>query len=132
MKTSINSRNVELTALAALANGGLMKIYTSPQPSTPETAITTQTLLSTVTMGTPAFGTASNGIITANAISQDNNIAQTGTAAWFRLYKSDGTTVISDGTVGLVSSGSDLEMNSVSLLQGAIFQVGSLTWTLPQ
>ncbi len=132
MKTSINSRNVELTALATLANGGLMKIYTSPQPSTPETAITTQTLLSTVTMGTPAFGAASNGIITANAISQDNSIAQTGTAAWFRLYKSDGTTVISDGTVGLVSSGSDLEMNSVSLLQGAIFQVGSLTWTLPQ
>lgn len=130
LKTAIVTRNAALNAISALANGGLLKIYDGAQPATPETAITTQTLLSTLTLNATAFGAAAAGVITANAITQDSNIAGTGTATWYRLYKSDGVTVLWDGSVGLATA--DLILNAVALAAGAILQCSSFTYTLPQ
>lgn len=130
LKTSIVSRNAELDALAALANSGPIRIYDGSQPSTPETAVSTQTLLATCTFGATAFGSASSGVITANAITQDSAIDATGTAAWFRVLKSDGTTVLWDGSVG--TSSADMILATVSLVANAILQISSLTYTLPQ
>jgi hypothetical protein len=64
-----------------------------------------------------------------NAISNVNAVA-TGTAAWFRLLKSDATTVLFDGTVGL--SASDLIMTDVSLTTGEACSVSSFTVTNPE
>lgn len=130
LKTSITSRNAALNALAPLANTGYLRIYDGSQPATPETAITSQNLLSTLRMNATAFGAAAAGVITANAITQDSSIAATGTAAWFRLFESDGTTVLWDGSVGTATA--DLILNSVALQIGAILQVSSLAYTLPQ
>jgi hypothetical protein len=128
MKVSINTRNVELNALAALANSGLLKIYTGSQPATPETAAS-GTLLGTLTMNATAFGAAAAGVITAAAITADTVADDTGTAGWFRLLKSDTTTPILDGSVG--TSGADLNLNSVSIQAGAEIDVTSLIVTLP-
>lgn len=129
LKTSIAARNAELNALAALANSGKLRIYSGAQPATPETAASGD-LLAELTMNSTAFGAAANGTITANAITQDSSNEASGDAGWYRLLKSDGTTALWDGEVG--TSGSDLNLNSISISSGAITTVTSFTYILPQ
>src|ERR1700744_6327137 len=129
LKIAQNTASTEANALVgSFTNSALLKLYDGTQPSTPETAVTTQNLLATVTLASPAFGSASNGVITANSIS-DVTISASGTSAWFRLLKSDNTTVIMDGSVG--TSGSDLNLNSVALSSGATLSTTSFTFTVP-
>jgi hypothetical protein len=128
MKTSIVARNAALDAIALLANSGKLRIYTGSMPATPETAVS-GTLLAELTMNATAFGAAAGGVITANAITADTSADATGTAGTYRLFKSDGTTALWDGTVG--TSGSDLNLNSVAIQSGAQVSVSSMTYTLP-
>lgn len=130
LKTSIVARNVELNALGPLANSGLLRIYSGSQPASPETAIGAQTLLAELELNATAFGAAANGVITANAITDDDDADASGTAAWYRLVKSDGVTVLWDGSVG--TSNADLVLNSVAIQQHARVSVTSFTYTLPQ
>jgi hypothetical protein len=132
LKTSIVSRNAALDAIRVLANSGLLRIYDGSQPATPETAVSTQTLLAELTMNATAFGAASGGIITAAAITSDSANNATGTAAWFRLLKSDGTTVIVDGSVAATGGTADLLINTVSLVINAQTDVTAFTLTMPQ
>lgn len=130
LKIAQNTGSTEANALVgAFTNTSTIKIYDGTQPATPETAISTQNLLATITLpSSSAFGSASNGVITAAAITSIT-IAASGTAAWFRWTKSDGTTVIADGSVG--TSGADLNINSVALSSGASLSVSSFTFTVP-
>jgi hypothetical protein len=130
LKTSIVSRNTELNALAALANSGYIRIYDGSQPATPETAVSTQTLLAELRFGATAFGSAATGVITANSITDDSDVNASGTASWFRVLESNGTTVLWDGSVGTASA--DMVLATTSLVQHAILQLTSLTYTLPQ
>src|SRR5438067_5227002 len=86
-------------SLAALLNSGLMKIYSGTRPTDPDTALSGNTLLATLTFSATAFGASVNGVATANAITS-GTIAATGTASFARLFKSDGTTVVIDCSVG--------------------------------
>ena len=115
LQISDAAANAAVNALVALANGGSIKIYTARSPPMPTTAITSQTLLATFILAT-AFGNAVAGVATANAISSAAAVAS-GTATWFRVFKSDGTSVVFDGTVG--TSGCDLNMNSNVISSGA-------------
>ena len=110
-----------------LLDGGYLRIYDGTQPASADTAITTQTLLAELTFGTPAFGAAANGIATANAITADASANATGTATWFRCLKSDGTTVVFDGSVG--TSGCNLNLTSASIVSGGSVSVSSLVYT---
>lgn len=122
------SKSAAANAVTALANTGTIKIYTASRPASPDTAITSQTLLATLTFNSTAFGAASNGAAAANAITSGAAVA-TGTAAWARLFKSDGTTVIGDCDVG--TSGADLNFPTVSFVSGATVSCSALTLTQP-
>jgi hypothetical protein len=124
-----------VNAIAALVNSGFLKIYSGSQPTDANTAITSQTLLSTLTFGSTAFATATASgsagskvvTATANAIGSDTNAAATGTASWFRAYKSDNTTGAFDGSVG--TSGADLNLNTTSIVSGATVSVTAFSIT---
>jgi hypothetical protein len=124
-----------LAALGADFNSGKLELYTASQPAGANTAITTQTLLSTLTFNATAFGTptasGSDGSKTvtaaANSITSDTSAAATGTAAWFRCFKSNGTTALLDGTVGI--SGADLNLNTTSIVAGGTVAVTSFSLT---
>lgn len=120
--------NTEADALAAQANSGILRIYDGTQPATGDTAITTQNLLAELTMNATAFGASVAGVITANAITADSSADATGTATWFRLFKSDGTTALWDGSVG--TSDANIILNSVSISAGAAVSVSSFTHTI--
>ncbi len=91
--------NAQADALAALCNSGLIKIYDGTQPATADTATSSNTLGVTLTFGTTAFGEASSGLLTANAITAGTAVAAI-TPTWARILKSDGTTVVMDVSAG--------------------------------
>ena len=127
LQISDATANAGVNALCALANGGSIKLYTGSQPANANTALGAQTLLVTLALSATAFATAVAGVATANSITAATAVAS-GTATWFRVYKSDGTSVVFDGTVG--TSGCDLNMNSNVISSGATVGVSSLTFTL--
>lgn len=121
----------------ALANSGKIRVYTGTQPADANTALSGQTLLGEFTMPSTAFGasvasgTAPNrsAVATAGTISDITAVA-TGTATWFRLLKSDGTTVLMDGTVGV--SGADLNLTDITITTGETMRVASYTVAMPE
>lgn len=123
---STTIRNAILAAIAAVSDGAILKIYDGTRPATADTAITTQNLLATFTLGTPAFAAPASGSMSANAI-PNVTIAATSTASWFRLFESDGVTVICDGNIDTANA--NLVMNSTALQVNATAQIASLTLT---
>lgn len=125
--------NGEADALDVLAASGYLRIYDSTgtgQPATADTAVTTQVLLAELRFGSPAFGDAVAGVLTANAITKDSSANATGTATWFRVLKSDGTTSLWDGSAG--TSNADLVLGSVAIQIGAEVSITAMTHTIPK
>lgn len=124
------AKNAAADAVAALCNSGKLRIYDGTQPADPDSAIGAQVLLAELTLNATAFGAAVAGVCTANAITGDVAANATGTATWFRVVKSDGTTKVFDGSVG--TSGANLNLNTVSIVAGATVDVTALTYTQPE
>ena len=125
-------------ALTALADGGTIKIYDGTQAADANTAVGAQVLLATLTMANPAFAASAaagttpsrKATASANAITEDSSADATGTATWFRMLKSDGTTVVMDGSVG--TSGADLNLATVSLVAGEPVSVTAFSISQPE
>jgi hypothetical protein len=128
-KRSNEAANTACDAMAALANSGKLRIYDGSQPANADAAIGGANLLAELTMNATAFGASVAGVATANAISGDTSADLTGTAAWFRVWKSNGTSPLWDGTVGATGSGSDLELATVSIVAAAAVNVTAFTVT---
>lgn len=129
IKLSTAVRNGMLDAITtAVGTSARWKIYDGAQPAGPGTAVGAQVVLADLTCNATAFAAAAaSGVLTANAITQDSSADATGTAAWFRILKSDNTTACIDGTVG--TSGADLNLNSTSITSTAIVQITAATFT---
>ncbi len=129
-KLSTQAANAAADAACALCNSGFFDIYDSTgtgQPATANTAITTQVKLAGLTFGATAFGAASAGVATANAIGSDASADATGTATWFRAWKSDHTTPVFDGSVG--TSGANLNLLTTSIVATGVISISSFTYT---
>jgi len=126
---SIASWNLALNAaLETVLDGGFLEIYSGTQPATPDTALSGNTLLATLTLGTPAFGAASAGTATANAIGSAA-AAATATATFGRFFKSNGTTAVLDCSVG--TSAADIILNDVNITTGGTVTVTSYSLSMP-
>lgn len=124
---AINNRLDELTALIDGGAGpGLLRIYDGSRPADPDTAVSTQTLLAELTLSDPSALAAAGGVLTLSTITDDVSADASGTASWFRVVDSAGNGVI-DGDVG--TSGSDLNLNSVSITAGGTVEVSSFVIT---
>jgi hypothetical protein len=128
IKYDTTTRNAKLDAVTTrVGTSARLRIYNGTRPANPGTAITSQTMLVELTCNASAFApAASGGVLTANAIS-NGTAAATGTASWFRLFQSNGTTAIVDGDVG--TSGSDLNLNNTSIATSQTVSVTSFTVT---
>ena len=126
-KLSNTAANAAADAACVLLNNGFLRIYDGTQAADANTALSGQQLLAELTFGATAFGASVAGVATANAIAADASANATGTASWFRALKTDGTTVVFDGSVG--TSGANLNLNSVAISSGANVAVTSLTYT---
>lgn len=122
---NVTTRNAMLDAITTRAGASaLLRIYDGSQPATGGTATT---LLAELTCNATFAPGASSGVLTLNAITSDTSANATGTATWFRIVQSGGSTHVLDGTVG--TSGADLNLNTVSIVSGATVAVSSFTIT---
>jgi hypothetical protein len=132
---SIAIRQAALNAaLVPNCNGATLKMYTGVRPAAVEAAIT-GTLTSTLTYAAvDSFGAATAAtpvVCTAAPITQDSNaVGNAAPVTHFRVWKSDGTTPVFDGNIGLVGSGADLTLNSTTIVPGGIVQISAQTVTL--
>ena len=124
-------------AQAALCNSGKLRVYDGSQPADANTAVGAQNLLAEFTFSATAFAASScsgstpnrKATATANAIA-DVQATYTATATWFRAFKSNGTSIVFDGTVG--TSGCDLNLTDVTLTDGEDCSVSSFTLSAPE
>lgn len=122
---NVTLRNNMLDQITTRAGGSaLLRIYDGSRPATGGAATT---LLAELTCNATFAPSATGGVLTLNAITQDSSADATGTATWFRIVQSDGTTHVLDGNVG--TSGSDLNLNTTSIVAGAAVSVTSFTIT---
>jgi len=83
--------------------------------------------VATLTFSATAFGAASSGTATANAITDDSS-ATGGIIAKFVVKDGDGTVIFS-GSVG--TSGEDINLSSLSIAATDTVSVSSLTYSAP-
>ncbi len=122
---NVTTRNAMLDSITTRAGASaLLRIYDGTQPATGGTATT---LLAELTCNATFAPGASSGVLTLNAITSDTSANATGTATWFRIVQSGGSTHVLDGTVG--TSGADLNLNTTSIVSGATVAVSSFTIT---
>jgi len=127
MKLSTAARNAIMDSITTtMGNAGKLRVYTGSAPAAPSDAAT-GTLLSEHTTGTPFAPSASAGVLSPT-LPSNVNASATGTAGYWRLYKSDGTTCVAQGSVG--TSGAEINFNTLSLVSGGPVQVNS--WTITE
>lgn len=110
------------------AAGGILCIYSGTQPAAGGGALSGNTMLVQFNLPNPAFPGAVGGVLTANNI-PTAVAAATGTAAWFRLFQSDGVTPLLDGSVG--TTGCDVNLATTTITQNDTIALTSLTITQP-
>jgi hypothetical protein len=115
LKYSNGTRDAQQQGLITYAgSGSIIRLYDGTQPANANTAIVSQTLLVSLPIA-GVFGTDSNGTITLGSVTSGTAVAS-GTASFFRIVKSDGTTVVMDGSVG--TSGADMNLNTTTVASG--------------
>jgi hypothetical protein len=112
--------------LDSAASPAYIEVYDGTQAATPGTAITSQVKLGTATMSADPSATNSAGLITFNAIAQDNAADASGTATWLRIFKGDAT-VWADADVGNLASSATAKMNTTTIVSGGPIRVNAFT-----
>ena len=122
MKYSTTLKNAQLDAITtAVGNAGKLRIYDGTKPAFGGAATT---LLAEFTLGTPFAASASSGVLSPTTPSAVNASAA-GTATWYRVVTSGGTTVI-DGDAS--ASAGDMQLNTTTIGSGV--QVSVTSWTI--
>lgn len=119
--------NAAADAVGRLVDNGYIRIYDGSKPATADTAIGAQVLLAELRFSATSAPAAVAGVLTYNSITSDSSADATGTASWYRTFKSDGTTAVYDGSVG--TSGADLNLNTTSIVAAAAVSISALTYT---
>lgn len=117
-----------IDALDAGAGPALLLFYTGEQPAGPDTFVTSQTLLGTLTCSDPV-GNKAAGVITFSAITQDSAADATGAAAWARLQDSDGVAVADFDVTNEAGTGA-IKLNTVNIVAGGPIQMSALVISL--
>jgi hypothetical protein len=130
LKISNTAANAEADALARLLDNGYLRIFDGAQATDANTALGAQVLLAELRFNATSAPAATAGVLTFNAITSDTSADATGTATWYRALKSDGTTVVMDGSVGTATA--NLVLNSVAIQANAQVSVTSMTYTVPE
>jgi hypothetical protein len=107
----------------AIGSGANVIIYSGTAPTNADASLSGNTVLGTLPCSSTFAPAASGGVLTANAITQENATA-TGTAQFYRILTS-GSVVICQGSVG--TSGTDMVLNTTALVSSGPILISSFT-----
>lgn len=129
LQYSVGVRNARLDAVeTTIGTAAVLKIRTGAPPANCAAA-DTGTVLATLTLPSDWMAAASAGSKAKAGTWEDTSADNTGTAAHFRLYASDGTTCHAQGTVTASGGGGDMTVDSTSFTAGQNFTVTGFTIT---
>lgn len=127
VKITTSARNAIMDSIGDLADAGAgaayLEVRTGAPPTSPSDA-STGTLLATLTMSDPAFGTASLGQIIANPITPDSSAAASGEIGYVRLFDSDANCII-QCTAGDPEDNTDITFNEKTVIAGGTVEIDS-------
>lgn len=133
-KISVAARNAACNAIVDLVDGGSGAGYVQIRSGAPPTAPADAnggTLLATCPMSDPAFGNASTGVATANAITSDTTADASDDAGHFRIFDSDNNCIM-QGTAGEAADTPDMVFDDKSIVAGGTVAITSMTVTVPE
>lgn len=129
LQYSVAVRNAKLDAVeSTIGTSAILKIRTGSAPATCATA-DSGTVLATCSLPSDWMAAASSGTKAKSGTWEDTSADNSGTAAHFRVYASDGTTCGIQGTVTATGGGGDMTVDSTSFTAGQAFSVTSFTLT---
>jgi hypothetical protein len=130
LQYSVSLRNAKLDAVeTTIGTSAVLKIRTGSPPADCATA-DSGTVLATLNLPSDWMAAASGGTKAKSGTWQDADADDTGTAAHFRLYASDGTTCHAQGTVTSVSVGTgDMLVENAAFVAGQQITVSTFTLT---
>lgn len=129
LQFSTTVRNARLDAIeSTIGISAVLKIRTGAAPADCAQA-DSGTVLATLNLPSDWMAAASGGTKAKAGTWQDASADAAGTAAHFRLYASDGTTVHAQGTVTATGGGGDLTVDNVVFAAGQSFTITSFTIT---
>lgn len=108
----------------------ILKVRTGAVPATCATA-DSGTVLATLSLPADAFAAASGGTKAKSGTWQDLTADNAGTAAHYRIYKTDGTTCVIQGTVTASGGGGDMIVSTTTVGAGDSFTVSTYVLTAP-
>ena len=129
VQLSVAVRNAMLNAIeSTIGTSGVLKIRTGAQPETCATA-DAGTVLVTMSLPSDYMAAADAGAKALAGTWQDASADDTGTAAHFRLYASNGSTCGAQGTVTATGGGGDMTLDNVSIASGQQVTITGFTLT---
>jgi hypothetical protein len=129
LQYSDSVRNAQLDAVeSTIGTAAVLKIYdlTASAPANCAAAIT-GTVLATITLPSDWMNAASSGSKTKLGTWQDASADAAGTADFFRLFASDGTTCGAQGTVSATGGGGDLTLDNAVIAAGQSVTISTFT-----
>ena len=128
-RLSNEAANAEANAAVALAQSGVLRIYDGSQPANADASIGGANVLATLNFTAGSFGAATLGVSSLTAAISDASADLTGTAAWFRVWKSGGTAPLWDGSVGTTADTPNLVLDNNNIVIGGVVSVTAFTFT---
>jgi len=129
IQLSTTCRNARLDAIeTTIGTSAVLKIRTGAAPANCGTA-DSGTVLATLSLPSDYMAAAASGSKAKAGTWEDTSADNTGTAAHFRLYASDGTTCHMQGTVTATGGGGDLTVDNTSFSAGQAFTITAFTLT---
>jgi hypothetical protein len=113
---------------STIGTSAVLKIYdlTAGAPANCAAAIT-GTVLATITLPSDWMNAASSGSKTKLGTWQDTSADAAGTADFFRLFASDGTTCHAQGTVTATGGGGDMTLDNAVIASAQSVTISTFT-----
>jgi hypothetical protein len=131
LQFSATVRNALLDVIeSTIGASAVLKIRSGAAPAN-VAAADAGTVLATLALPADWMAAAAAGSKAKSGTWEDASADNTGTAAHFRLYASDGVTCHMQGTVTATGGGGDLTVDSTSFTAGQTFAITGFTLTAP-
>lgn len=129
LQFSVAVRNARLDAIeTAIGVSAVLKIRTGAAPANCAAA-DSGTVLATLSLPADWMAGAANGSKAKSGTWEDASADDTGTAAHFRLYATDGTTCHAQGTVTATGGGGDMTVDNTSFAAAQQFTITAFSLT---
>ena len=126
---SVTVRNARLDAIeTAISTAPLLRIYSGSKPTACSDAATGD-LLAEATLPSDWMAAASSGSKALSGTWSDASANAAGTAGYFRIYESTGTTCHLQGTVTATGGGGDMTLDNTSIASAQVVTITSFTLT---